>query len=351
MIMRHATESELAKWDEIVAANPDGGNAMQTVAWGAFKQRWGWPPAHLIYELADGRVVAAQWLKRAIPGVGTIWYCPKGPGVTRLDDYLEVVRLTQESGLLKGILARFESELLDDEADKAKLAAAGLVRANRDPGLKSTIFVDLSGGQGAVLAGFNQSCRRNIRKAEAAGAVVDPVHGSPDNLEIMFELMRATEARAKYGLRPRNYYLDYWQSQIKAGQAQLFLARHEGEVLAGLFLTYVGQRSWYKDGGSFDKKREILAPYLVQWRVMQWLMEHHVTSYDLLGSPNRDKVGTGDPKDGLYTFKSKFNPEITEFVGGYDLPLGGDLKYRLWRKVGERIAARLANRSPEKWLY
>ena len=351
MAMRRATEDELARWDELVAANPDGGNAMQTRAWGDFKARWGWPAERLVYELPGSRLVAAQWLRREVPGVGTIWYCPKGPGVTNQKDYLEVVKQTREAGLLSGIFARFESEVLADEADTARLRAAGLVRANRDPGMKSTIFVDLAPGEEAVLASFKQSCRRNIRKAEAAGVVVEPVTGTPDNLEVMFELMRATEARAKYGLRPRNYFLDYWQSLIAAGQAQLFLARHEGEVLAGLFLTYVGQRGWYKDGGSFDKKREMLAPYLVQWRVMQWQMQQGITQYDLLGTPNRDKVGTGDPKDGLYTFKSKFNPEITEFIGCYDLPLAGELKYRLWRKVGERVAARLANRSPEKWLY
>ncbi|HEY6736802.1 MAG TPA: peptidoglycan bridge formation glycyltransferase FemA/FemB family protein [Candidatus Saccharimonadia bacterium] len=353
MAMRRATEDERARWDELVAANPDGGNAMQTRVWGAFKARWGWPAEQFVYELPGGRQVAAQWLRRDVPGVGRIWYCPKGPGVTTPADYLAVVKQTREAGLLAGVFARFESEVLDDETDKGRLRAAGLVRANRDPGMKSTIFVDLAPGEAAVLASFNQSARRNIRKAEAAGVTVEPAPGTPDNLETMFELMRATEARAHYGLRPREYFLDYWQSQIKAGQAQLFFARHEGEVLAGLFLTFVGKRSWYKDGGSFDKKREVQAPYLLQWRVMQWQMEHGngITKYDLIGVPNRDQVGTGDPKDGLYAFKSKFNPEITEFIGCYDLPLAGDLKYKLWRKVGERVAARLANRRPEKWLY
>jgi lipid II:glycine glycyltransferase (peptidoglycan interpeptide bridge formation enzyme) len=271
--------------------------------------------------------------------------------VTALADYLEVVRQTRDAGLLSGILARFESEVLADMGDLVALRAAGLVRANRDPGMKSTILVDLSSSEEVVLAGFSQSARRNIRKAEAARVVAEPVIGTADDLETMFELMKATEARAHYGLRPKTYFLDYWRSQIGAGQAQLFLARHEGEVLAGLFATYLDHRAWYKDGGSFDKLREVQAPYLLQWRVMQWLRSRGVTAYDLVGTPNRDKVGTGDPKDGLYTFKSKFNPEITEFVGCYDLPLGGSLRYAAWLKLGERVAARLANRAPEKWLY
>ncbi len=346
--MRLATEEELTRWDELIVANPDGGNALQTLAWGDFKARWGWQPVRYVYQTASG-LVAVQWLVRKASGQGEMWYCPKGPGVSSPKDLEEIVRQTKAANLT-GIFARFEAEVLEDEVDRAKLIGLGLVRANRDPGSKSTIFVDLSGGEETVLASFNQSARRNIRKSEAGGVSVEAAESTDENLEVMFELMKATEARAHYGLRPRAYFLDYWRSQIVAGQAQLFLARHEGEVLAGLFATYIGKRAWYKDGGSFDKKRELNASYLIQWEVMRWLMAHGVTKYDLVGTPNRADVGTGDSRDGLYSFKSKFNPEITEFAGAWDLPLN-ELKYKLWRKAGERVAARLANRRPEKFLY
>jgi hypothetical protein len=225
MVMRRATQDEFARWDELVAANPDGGNALQTLAWGDFKSRWGWQPERFVYELSDGRLVVAQWLRRKVLGQGDIWYCPKGPGVTAPEDYLEVVRMTREAGLLGGVFARFESEVLADEADAGGLAAAGLVRANRDPGMKATIFVDLSGGAEAVLASFNQSARRNIRKAEAGGVVVEPVDATDDNLETMFELMKATEARAKYGLRPRYFWI--------VAVVQYFLARTRSASLCG----------------------------------------------------------------------------------------------------------------------
>jgi lipid II:glycine glycyltransferase (peptidoglycan interpeptide bridge formation enzyme) len=337
----------LAKWDELIAANPDGGQALQTKVWGDFKARWGWQPHHYVYELKDGRHVAAQWLSRQIPLLGTIWYCPKGPGVTKLADYQEIVRQTRAGGV-PAIFARFESEVLDDEAHKSDLR--GLVRANRDPASKSTIFIDLASSQDDILAGFNQSCRRNLRKAEAGGVVIEAVEGSQANLDTMFELMKVTEARAKYGLRPKTYFQHYWRSQIEAGQGQILFAKHEGEVLAGIFVTYIGQRSWYKDGGSFDRNRELQASYAIQWGTMQWLKQRGITSYDMVGVPNRDQVGTGDARDGLYAFKSKFNPEITEFIGCYDLVLD-PVKYAFWLKAGERMAARLARRRPEKFLY
>ena len=357
--MRLATAAEIDRWDELIAANPDGGQSLQTKAWGEFKRRWGWEPRHYIYELSGDRLVAAQWLVRLVPLQGELWYCPKGPGVVAPADYAAVVEQAKAAltaGDVGGRVAssavwlRLESEVLADDMSVEQLRGLGLTRANRDPGSKATIVIDLAPGEAAVLASFNQSARRNIRKAQAGGVVVTSVEASDEHLETMFQLMKATEARAGYGLRPAGYFKDYWQAQVAAGQAQLFLARHEGEVLAGLFATRVGQRAWYKDGGSFDAKRELQASYLVQWEVMRWLMEQGVTSYDMVGVPNRDAVGTGDARDGLYSFKSKFNPEITEFIGCWDVPVSS-AKYRFWRKFGERVAARLAARRPERFLY
>jgi serine/alanine adding enzyme len=51
MAMRPATTEEIERWDELVAANPDGGMALQTKAWGDFKGRWGYSPRRFVYEL------------------------------------------------------------------------------------------------------------------------------------------------------------------------------------------------------------------------------------------------------------------------------------------------------------
>jgi lipid II:glycine glycyltransferase (peptidoglycan interpeptide bridge formation enzyme) len=297
----------------------------------------------------NGKIVAAQWLVRKVPLLGEIWYCPKGPGVTSFGGLKQVVEQTRTAGV-KALWMRLEPEVLADDVPAADIAALGLTRANRDPGSKSTIWIDLRPSEEDMLASFSQSARRNIRKAEAAGVTVEPVEPTGPNLETMFELMTATEARAHYGLRPRPYFLDYWRAQAQAGQAQLFFARLEGEVLAGIFVTAIGRRAWYKDGGSFDLHREAQATYLMQWEVMRWLKAQGIEQYDLVGVPNRERIGMGDSKQGLYDFKSKFNPEITEYMGAWDLAPSRP-KYVLWLLVGERVAARLANRRPEKFLY
>jgi len=46
--MRPATPAEIDRWDDLVLSNPDGGNMLQTRAWGEFKRSWGWRPAYLV---------------------------------------------------------------------------------------------------------------------------------------------------------------------------------------------------------------------------------------------------------------------------------------------------------------
>lgn len=345
--MRLATQAEIERWDKLIVANPDGGNSLQTTVWGDFKAEFGWNPKRYIYTVR-GRDIAVQILVRRVPLLGEIWYCPKGPGVASLDEFSEIVSQTKQAAP-RALFVRFEPELLDDLIPKELLAELGLVKASRDSSSKSTIFIDLARSEEDLLASFSQSTRRNIRKAKDAGVSVRPVVANDHNLDIMFELMKATEARAHYGLRPKAYFLDYWRAQAKAEQAQLFLSKHEDDVLAGIFVTHLGVRAWYKDGGSFTLKRELQPTYLMHWEVMRWLMQRGVTSYDMVGVPNRDQVGQGDSRDGLYEFKSKFNPEITEFIGAWDLACSP--AYPLWNVIGERLAARQAMNRPEKFLY
>ena len=50
--MRPASRAEIAAWDSLVERNPDGGQILQTRAWGEFKRRHGWTPSYMVAESA-----------------------------------------------------------------------------------------------------------------------------------------------------------------------------------------------------------------------------------------------------------------------------------------------------------
>jgi lipid II:glycine glycyltransferase (peptidoglycan interpeptide bridge formation enzyme) len=150
-------------------------------------------------------------------------------------------------------------------------------------------------------------------------------------------------------MRQREYFLGYWQEQIKTGQAQLFFAKYEGVVVAAAFVTYLGHNSWYKDGGSSREQSKLMAPYLLQWEIMRWLKAKGVTKYDLVGIPPLDQLNESHAFYGLYHFKSGFAGTEMQFIGTYDLPLSA-WKYQIWRHLGERLTlAYYAKFKKELW--
>jgi len=167
----------------------------------------------------------------------------------------------------------------------------------------------------------------------------------------MYALMAAAFERAGYPLRPLAYYAGYWRLFEASGQGQLFLARLEDEVLAGAYVVRLGDRAWYKDGGSVTHRHEVMAPHLVQWEAMRWLRERGVRSYDLFAVPTQEQIAAGDhPLGGLMQFKAGFTSDLREFVGTWDLVLD-ERRYRLWRRAGEPLTRRLRWRFQHDLLY
>lgn len=346
--MRDATAAEIARWDELVLANPDGGHILQTRAWGEFKRNWGWRPRYLIAQAGD-RQIALMVLSRRSPGIGELWYAPKGPGVADIEQLCQLLAGVRSRAW--SFAVKVEPELLDNEQTREALRAAGMRKSRHDVQItRATILVDVDRDDDALLASFKPKTRYNIRLAARRGVTVAPVPATDVNVDTMYRLMAATRDRAGFTLRPKPYFCGYWQLQEAAGQGQLFFASWNGEVLAGLFATYLGRKAWYKDGGSSKQHAEVMAPHLLQWEVMRWLRERGVATYDLVAVPPKSQLRESHPLYGLYRFKSGFSDQITEFVGTWDAVLD-PRRFTLWENVVERVAQQWALRVRHDLLY
>jgi lipid II:glycine glycyltransferase (peptidoglycan interpeptide bridge formation enzyme) len=336
--VRAATAEEIARWDELVVRNPDGGQILQSRAWGEFKRSFGWTP---LYRREEATGVAVLVLQRWIPGLGRLWYLPKGPGVCSAQELQSIIAGLAAERRAFTIKVEPELEALDGAA--ASLRAIGLVKAARDIQItRATIIVDLRGDDDALLASFKPKTRYNIRLARRRGVTVQPVATTSENIDTMYELMSATQTRAGFTLRPKRYFAGYWRLHEAAGQGRLFLASLDGEVLAGVYATFLGSKAWYKDGGSTKRHSDVMAPHLLQWEVMRWLRARGITSYDLVAVPPRDQLREDHPLYGLYRFKSGFNERITEFVGTWDAVVDRR-RHAIWQSLGERVV--------HQWTY
>jgi lipid II:glycine glycyltransferase (peptidoglycan interpeptide bridge formation enzyme) len=342
-MMRLATPEEIARWNELVKANPDGGNVLQCRAFGEVKNRHGWESRYL---LSDQTAILA--LVRQIPLLGEMWYIPKGPGISGPAEFQDFVKAADGT---KAFMIKIDPEILSSLSTPAALAKMGLVRARDVQYNVSTVVVNLRPNEDDILNSFKQKTRYNVRLAMKKGVTVEAVQTTDESIDEMYDLYKTTTKRAGVYLRSKEYFADFWRLHARENTGQMFFAKYEGKILAGAFITFLGSKALYKDGGSIREHTDVQAPYLLQWEIMRWLKAQGVSEYDLHGVPPKDQLDNPQhPLAGLARFKLGFNPEVTEFIGTYDLPLSA-WKYRLWQRVGERLAMSYEFRIKKQLFY
>ena len=184
-----------------------------------------------------------------------------------------------------------------------------------------------------VLAGFNQLWRRNIKKAEKAGVEVSL--GGREDLAEFHRVYVVTAARDGFTPRALSYMERMWDAMRAEDpdRIRLYLARHEGEVLAATTAVRSGRHVWYSYGASADHKREVRPSNAVQWAMIRGALEVGADVYDMRGISD-----TLDPEDhlfGLIQFKLGTGGEAVEYLGEWDYPLN-PLLYKAFTAYMER---------------
>jgi lipid II:glycine glycyltransferase (peptidoglycan interpeptide bridge formation enzyme) len=170
-----------------------------------------------------------------------------------------------------------------------------------------------------LLAGFNQLWRRNIKKAAKAGVVVEL--GTADDLPEFHALYLETATRDGFTGRPLSYFEQMWTAMQAEDpdRIRLYLARHEGDLVAATTLVRVGEHAWYSYGASSTEKRDVRGSNAIQWQMMRDSAAAGATVYDLRGIT--DTLDSEDSHFGLIQFKLGTGGEAVEYVGEWDLPL------------------------------
>ncbi|MFD8734664.1 lipid II:glycine glycyltransferase FemX [Streptomyces sp. NPDC059618] len=170
-----------------------------------------------------------------------------------------------------------------------------------------------------IHKGLNQQWRRNIKKAEKAG--VEVVRGGYDDLPAFYELYAETAERDRFIPRPLPYFQRMWTSLTAEDpdRMRLYLARHEGEVLAAATMLTVGTHVWYSYGASTGRKREVQPNNAIQWRMMADAHALGAAVYDFRGIT--DTLDESDHLVGLLRFKAGAGGEAAEYLGEWDFPI------------------------------
>lgn len=100
---------------------------------------------------------------------------------------------------------------------------------------------------------------------------------------------------------------------------KLYLAYHEGDLVAATTMVQVGSHAWYSYGASTSNKREVRGSNAIQWQMMRDALAAGAAVYDMRGIT--DTLDPNDPHVGLIQFKVGTGGEAVEYLGEWDLPI------------------------------
>ena len=170
---------------------------------------------------------------------------------------------------------------------------------------------------------MNQQWRRNIKKAAKSGVEVTRVANEElePALKEFHDLYLHTAERDHFTPRPLSYFRTMFDALLaeEPDRIRLYLARHEGDLVAATIWVRVGGHTWYSYGASSTEKRDVRGSNAAQWAMIQDSLAAGADVYDLRGIT--DTLDAEDPHVGLIQFKVGTGGEAVEYAGEWDLPL------------------------------
>ncbi|MDR1374457.1 MAG: peptidoglycan bridge formation glycyltransferase FemA/FemB family protein [Treponema sp.] len=301
---------------------------LQSGFWGSFKARFGWNARAFLADWGEGRIMPLLIIRRRL-GLGVSFaYAPWGPELPpdfsageRQAALEDLARALKE--LLPGDTAfvRFDPPWYTRGAAFPPPLQKPLVRAAADVQPPDSVVIDLDTSEAAILRGMKNKWRYNIRLAEKKGVSVR--RAEAEELPLFYRLYRETARRDGIAIHSAEYYAALfahsreWEGRDGSAGIRLYIAEYEGEALAAIITLFRGGEAVYLYGASSDQRRNLMAPYALQWKAIRDARDAGCLSYDLYGIPPG-----GDPSHpmaGLYRFKTGFGGSVIHRPGSWDL--------------------------------
>ncbi len=173
----------------------------------------------------------------------------------------------------------------------------------KDAQPKCTLITDISKPEDELLAAMHEKTRYNIRLAEKKGLQV-----ANDRFDDFYNLLQQTSARQDIKLHSKEYY------KKLAEFNEIFIAYRENIPVAAAMINFYEDTATYLHGGSDEKYKAMMAPYLLHWEIIKTAKSRGVKFYDWWGIDEKKWPG-------ITRFKRGFGGAEICAPGTYDLPI------------------------------
>lgn len=245
-------------------------------------------------------------------------------------DYLTTFFQEVKKNEKNAVWIRFDPAIIESSETVSFFSSYSKAHKSFHP--KSTLVLDLTQTQDEIFSQMHSKGRYNIRLAEKKGVEVfgwtyedgklHKVKGMEypeeisDPVGIFADMIHETGKRDGFSVHSREYFESFLKN-IGSKHSFLLLSKHNDAWIGGGIFTYTREACIYYYGASLHQYRQMMAPYLVQWKAISYAREVLGSKvYDFLGIASKD---ADLDLAGVTDFKKKFGGRDITFVGTFEI--------------------------------
>ncbi|MBR3220278.1 peptidoglycan bridge formation glycyltransferase FemA/FemB family protein [Candidatus Saccharibacteria bacterium] len=184
--------------------------------------------------------------------------------------------------------------------------------------------LDLTKSDDEITAGMRQRLRRALRKAAKNNIIVE-TSTNPADIHTFYQIQLQTAKRHDFFAFSEDFLTKQFEAFAPNGEAVLYTAKHEGEILAQNFMIFYGNEASYHYGVSSELGTKLSGAPLLHMAAMKDARERGIKRYNFWGIVDEDD--TKHRFYGVSTFKRGFGVTELKYLPAHDLILD-KLKYQ-----------------------
>lgn len=282
---------------------------------GAFLQSPEWEQMNKAMGRKTWRVGGVLIIRHNLPRGFNYLYCPR-PEFNQITLSRFLSEINQ--------IAKAENSLFLKIDPGEKISFEGInarIGSGRPLQPQKTIVLDLSKSEDDLLGAMHEKTRYNIRLAERKGLeVLKVIHREvKEDFAIFWKLLSETAARQQFSMHQKKHYELLSGIRTDDMSNEFFFAHlrddHDEMLAAAMVNIYHDPRTGascatYLHGASSHNRRELMAPHLLHWRIIQDAKQRNIPYYDLWGIDEKKWPGITRFKTGFGGTQMKYPPSL-----------------------------------------
>ncbi len=328
--MRIDDITDKAAWDSFVESHEEA-NFLHAWQWGEFHRsrgkqivRRGVYEGEKLVGVYEGIVETARRGTHLAVAGGPIVDWSRKKIVTLLCDDMRIQAEAHDC-----VFVRVRPQLELSDSALAHFKKLGFQKAPMFLSVELAGVLDLKKTEEEILTGMRQRLRRALRKAEKNNITVE-TSTDPEKLHEFYQIQLQTAGRHGFVSFSEDFLKKQFAAFAETGNAVLYTARHEGEVLAQNFMIFYGNEASYHYGVSTELGTKLSGAPLLHMQAMRDARARGVMRYNFWGIV--DEEDTSHRFYGVSVFKRGFGVDELRYVPAHDLVIK-PFAYRLTKLV------------------